>query len=60
MEKIKSRKFLITVGIGLLTACNDAFALGLSADTIMQIVAMAATYVVGQGYVDGKEKEGSK
>jgi len=60
MEKLKSRKFIVTVGVGLLTALNDAFALGLSPETITQIVATAAVYVAGQGYVDGKEKESSK
>lgn len=60
MQKLKSRKFILTVATAILTVCNDGLGLGLPSESIMQIVGLVAAYVVGQGYVDGKEKEASK
>ena len=57
MEKLKSRKFILVVATAMLTICNDGLGLGLPSESIMTIVGLVATYVLGQGYVDGKEKE---
>ena len=57
MEKLKSRKFILVVATAILTICNDGLGLGLPTESILSIVGLVASYVVGQGYVDGKEKE---
>lgn len=51
-ERLKSRKFWITVVTGLVVTLNDALGIGLDEDTITQVVTVVAAYVVGQGVVD--------
>ena len=57
MKKLKSRKFILVVAAAILTVCNDGLGWGLPTESIMSVVGLVASYVIGQGYVDGKEKE---
>ena len=57
MEKLKSRKFILVVVTALLTVCNDGLGLNLPSESIITIVGLVSSYVIAQGYVDGKEKE---
>lgn len=54
-ETITSRKFLITVVGVVVVIGNDYFGLHLNKDTIIGTVTMISSYVLGQGYVDGKK-----
>jgi hypothetical protein len=56
-EKLSSRKLLVTVAGVVTVIANDYFGLGLNGESVFAIVSMAASYVLGQGYVDGKAKE---
>ena len=60
MKKLKSRKFILTVVMALITIGNDGLGLNLPAESIMTIAGLVVGYVVSQGYVDGKEKEAGK
>ena len=50
VEKLKSRKLWVTVGITALTTLLDG--LGIAPDFIEQIMHLAMTYLVAQGAVD--------
>jgi hypothetical protein len=59
-QKLSSRKFLVTVA-GLITVIgNDYYGLGLEKETVLSAVGLMMSYVVGQGYVDGKERSKSQ
>ena len=57
MKKLKSRKFILVVVTAIITVFNDGLGLNLPTESIMTITGLVASYVLGQGYVDGKEKE---
>lgn len=57
MEKLKSRKFILVVAAALLSIANDGLGLGLPSDSIMQVVGLVVSYVLGQGYVDGQKEK---
>ena len=57
-EKLGSRKFLVTLAGVIVVIGNDYFNLHLNNETVFSIVTMVASYVIGQGYVDGKKVEG--
>ena len=57
MEKLKSRKFIMTVLTALIMVGNDGLGLNLPSESLMTIAGLVMSYVIGQGYVDGKEKE---
>ena len=52
MEKLKSRKFWIAVTTAALVIVNEGLGLGIPEDAVMQIVAVALTYILGQAGVD--------
>lgn len=54
IEKLKSRKLWATVGVAAFTAF--ATQLGVSEDTINNIIALAMVYIGGQAAVDSVEK----
>jgi len=60
MDKIKSRKLWVTLGVTLLTALNPALGLGLSENVISDLVMLALGYLGSQGVVDWQKtrKEG--
>ena len=53
-SKINSRKLLITVLTSLLVVLNGKLKIGLDGVTIAALSGLVATYVISQGYVDGK------
>lgn len=53
-KKLGSRKFLVTVAGIITVIANDYFELGLEGESVLGIVTIIAGYVLGQGYVDGK------
>ncbi len=52
MEKMKSRKFIMSLVGGLIVVANDGLNLGLDGDTITQFVGIGVGYLVSQGAVD--------
>lgn len=54
-EKLGSRKFLVTIAGIVVVIGNEYFGFHLSNDSVFSIVSMIASYVLGQGYVDGKK-----
>lgn len=54
-ETLSSRKFLITVAGVITVIANDYFNLGLNGESVFAVVSMVASYVIGQGYVDGQK-----
>jgi uncharacterized membrane protein len=52
MDKLKSRKFWLTVATAILTIANEGLGWNLPTDAIMQVVAVVIAYVLGQGAVD--------
>ena len=52
MEKLKSRKFWITIGTAILIIANRALGLGIDDETITKLIALVAAYDVGQGLAD--------
>jgi hypothetical protein len=57
MEKLRSRKFLLVVATAILTICNDGLGLGLPSESLLQVVGLVISYVLGQGYVDGQKEK---
>ncbi len=53
-EKLKSRKFWITFGTGVLLLFAQQLGLDIAPETVWGIVAMVTGYNAGQGYVDGQ------
>ncbi|OZM57441.1 hypothetical protein CIB95_08275 [Lottiidibacillus patelloidae] len=56
-EKLSSRKFIITVAGVITIICNDYYGLGLEKETVLSAIGLMMSYVVGQGYVDGKYQQ---
>ena len=54
-EKLKSRKFWVTIVTALVIGFNDALGVGLDGETITQVVAVVAAYILGQGVVDATQ-----
>jgi membrane protein DedA with SNARE-associated domain len=52
-----SKKLAVTVFTSIFVIVNELFGLSVPDETIMTISGLAASYVVGQSFVDGKEKE---
>lgn len=57
IDKLKSRKLLVTVAGVITVIANDYFELGLNGETVFSIVSICASYIIGQGYVDGKKAQ---
>jgi len=57
MDKIKSRKFWMAVVSAGLVIANEGLGLDLPVEAVMAVAAIAIGYILGQGYVDGKEKQ---
>lgn len=58
--KLGSRKFLVTLAGVITVIANDYFDLGLNNESVFAVVSICASYILGQGYVDGKKaKRGS-
>lgn len=54
MNKLKSRKFWVTVVSALLVVANDGLGLDLPSEAIMTVAGVAITYILGESYIDGK------
>lgn len=57
MEKLRSRKLWVSVITAILVIANEGFNLNLPKEEIMTVAGLAMSYVLGQSFVDGKEKE---
>lgn len=55
-ERLKSRKFWVTIGASLIPIINEAFNLQLSQETGIALALVIASYLFGQSYVDGKQR----
>jgi hypothetical protein len=55
IKKLASRKFIVTVAGVITVVANDYFQLGLEKETVVSVVSLIASYILGQGYVDGKK-----
>lgn len=57
MHKFKSRKFwMAVVGAGLVIA-NEGLGLELPTESVMTVAAVVIGYIIGESYVDGKNKQ---
>jgi hypothetical protein len=54
MKFIKSRKFVATVAGVVTVIANEAFGMKLDNESVVSIVALIMTYVLGQSHVDSK------
>lgn len=54
MQKLKSRKFILAVGTGLLIILNEGLGLGISNESVMYFVGIIATWIVGESAIDMK------
>lgn len=54
-EIITSRKFIVTVSGVIVVVANDYFGLHFEKETVIGIVTMVSSYVLGQSHVDGKK-----
>lgn len=54
MEKLKSRKFWMSIITALIIICNEGLDFGLPKEAIFSITGVVMTYLVSQGYVDAK------
>lgn len=57
LDKLKSRKFWVTVGGGCALVFADA--LGIR-DVVVPLVALLSSYLIGQSYVDRAALPGAK
>jgi hypothetical protein len=55
-EKLKSRKFWITVVSVLLVTVNDELGLGLDTESIMYFAGIVITYLLGQSFIDARKE----
>lgn len=55
-SKLLSRKFILALATGVLVILNDGLDLGLKTDTIMYVVGIVATWIVGESAVDISNK----
>lgn len=56
MEKLKSRKFWVAVLGALLIALNDQLEWGFTHESILGMVGIVMTYILGQSHVDAKKE----
>lgn len=56
MDKLKSRKFWVSVVAGLLIVLNDGMGMNLDNNTILGFSGIVISYVLGQSAVDKGEK----
>ena len=52
MEKLKSRKLIVSLIVAVLVVLNDHFETGISEAAIYKLVALVMAYVIGQGIAD--------
>jgi hypothetical protein len=55
-SKLLSRKFILALATGLLVILNDGLSLGLDTETIMYVVGIVATWILGEAAVDARRK----
>lgn len=55
MGKLLSRKLAVTLLTAAIVAVNKALGLGLSEEEVLALVGLAVSYLVAQGWVDGRE-----
>jgi len=54
---LASKKFVAAIGAALFVLLNETLALGITEETINDVIAVMASYIVGQGIADhGKER----
>lgn len=57
MDKLVSRKLIVTLVYALLVALNDKIGLKMSEDALLGLAAVCGAYLAAQGWIDAKEKE---
>jgi len=55
MKKLRSRKLWVAIGGALALVLVDGLGMDLDKDTIIAVVGIVASYVLGQAYVDSKK-----
>lgn len=55
-DKLKSRKLWVFIALVALVVGNYLFGLGMPAQDVLYLVILGASYILGQGYVDGKQQ----
>jgi hypothetical protein len=57
MNKLKSRKLWMALLAAILPIINTEFGLGLDTNSVLAVIGVIATYILGQAHVDGKKQE---
>jgi hypothetical protein len=57
MEKLKSRKLWMALLAAVLPIINTEFALGLDTNSVLAVIGVIATYILGQAHVDAKKEQ---
>lgn len=57
MDKLLSRKFIVTLVYMLLVAGRDSLGLDLGDGELMNITAAVVSYLAAQGWIDSREKK---
>jgi len=52
MKKLGGRKFVLSILGALLFVCNDAFNIGLTEGTIMNVIMVIGAYIGAEGVAD--------
>jgi uncharacterized membrane protein len=55
MNKLKSRKFWMSVVSAILVLANDGLDLGLDTNTVLAFAGIVMSFIFGEAYVDGKK-----
>jgi hypothetical protein len=53
-DRLKSRKFLVSVSTALLIILNEGLSLGIPPDVYGWIVGVIIAFILGESYIDGK------
>lgn len=55
-EKLKSRKFWVTVVSAILIVLNEGLGLDIDSETVLGFAGIIISYLLGQSYVDSKSQ----
>jgi len=54
LQRLKSRKFLLSIATVVLIILNEAVGLNIPEDAYWKIIAPVVAFILGESYIDGK------
>ncbi len=57
LQRLKSRKFLLSIATVVLIILNEAVGLNIPEDAYWKIVAPVVAFILGESYIDGKSAD---